>query len=132
MSGYNIELPLRVRDADGAIVLVDNERVETEASGAARRQAVSAPGVEDLLGQAVWLLTQILGRQAMPDPGTGLSRVNLTGTNNIATVNSVTALTTVTTAGNLTGMGGNNPASLPLHPFLQMAAAQRQQIEVIP
>lgn len=129
------DAPITIRDANGELILVDNEEATNEQGQAVRRQLVGAPDLEGHLHALHLQLGALLARKGLPNPTTAADRVEvLSGT--LGTVTTVTTVTTCTTVGtvssvtNIAGIGGNNPVAMPLGPFWQLAAEQRKKITV--
>lgn len=132
------DAPIPIRDATGELVLVDNEAATNEQGQAVRRQLVGAPDLEGHLHAIHLELGTLRARKGLPNPTTGADRVEVvsgtvTTVTTVSTVTTVTTVSTVTTVGsvtNIAGIGGNNPLAMPLGPFWQLAAEQREKITV--
>jgi len=126
------DAPIPIRDATGALVLVDNEAVTNEQGEATRRQLVGAPDLEGHLHALHLQLGTLQARKGLPNPLTAADRVEvLSGAlTSLGTVTTVTTVTTCTTVGGVTNVGGLSAIGMPLDPFWQLAAAQRSRILV--
>lgn len=123
------DAPIAIRDATGALVLVDNEEATNEQGQAVRRQLVGAPDLEGHLHALHLQLGTLNARKGLPNPLTAADRVEvLSGA--LTTVTTVTTVTTCTTVGGVTNVGGLSAIGMPLDPFWQLAAAQRAKIVV--
>lgn len=130
-----VDAPIQIRDANGNLVYVDNEQVNNEAGLGVRRQLVGAPDIEGVLQAMRMLLSGLHAKTPQPNPATAAGRVEiLSGTvTTVSTVSTVTTCSTVTTVAsvtNIASIGSNNAVAMPLSPFWQLAASQRDRIAV--